>query len=135
MRKNNKKILLVDDSLDILYIYSKGLKNAGFLVNVAENGQEGLTIALKEKLDLILLDILMPEMDGLTMARKLKDNNIEVPIILLTNIADANFISKALELGITDYIIKSDLGIDIIIQRIKQKLNLKTDFSKSELPK
>ena len=125
MSKNNKKILLVDDSSDILYIYTKGLENAGFFVLTAENGQEGLNIALKEKLDLILLDILMPKMDGIEMARKLKENNIKVPIIFLTNIADADLINKALELGISDYIIKSDLGIDIIIQRIKQKLNLK----------
>lgn len=122
--------MLVEDEENISLIYSKGLMNNGFSVLTAKDGQEGLDTTFKEKPDLILLDILMPKIDGLTMAKNLKKANVNIPIIFLTNVENLDYIDKALELGISDYIIKADLGINSIVERIKQKLNLKKESKK-----
>ena len=89
---NDKKqtILIVEDELPLLKVYADRFSDEGFLVLKANNGQEGLDLAIKEKPDLILLDILMPVMDGLTMMQKLRENTTwgkTVPIMLLTNLS------------------------------------------------
>lgn len=90
----------------------------------AENGEEGLIAAKNEKPDLILLDIKMPIMDGITMSKKLKESGSEAPIIFLTNMEDLKNISEATETA-TDYIIKSDLTTESIVARVKERLNIK----------
>ena len=119
-----QKILVVDDSKSYILILSQGLSEAGFIVITAEDGEEGLAAAEKEKPDLILLDIEMPKMDGMTMAKKLKESKIEAPIIFLTNMGDLKHISDATETA-ADYIIKSDISVEGIVARVKERLNLK----------
>jgi len=123
MENTQKKILIVEDTKSYLWIISQKLAEEGFIVSTAENGEEGLEAVNKEKPDLILLDIEMPKMDGLTMAKKLKESNINVPIIFLTNMGDLKHISEAMEAG-ADYIIKSDIDAEGIASRVKQKLNI-----------
>jgi len=128
MKKNkiNKKILIVEDDKSYLWILRQSFENEGFSVFFAEDGEEGLEIATKEKPDLILLDILMPKMDGITMARNLKEKGTESYIMFLTNFKDAEHVSQAVEVAReTDYIVKSDLHVDQIVERVKKKLNLK----------
>lgn len=126
MEKINKKILIVEDSKEFLMALNFGLIKEGFTVFTSEDGDDGLAIAIKEKPDLILSDIVMPSMDGLTMAEKLKESNIYVPIIFLTNIVDVKHINAALKANIElDYIVKSDLNIAGIVERVKEKLILK----------
>jgi DNA-binding response OmpR family regulator len=66
----------------------------------------------------------MPKMDGITMSKKLKESNIQVPVIFLTNMSDLKHISEAVETG-ADYIIKSDLSVSGIVDRVKERLGLK----------
>ena len=73
MENTQKKILVVDDTKSYLFILSQTLIAAGFAIATAENGEEGLVAAKNEKPDLILLDITMPKMDGITMSKKLKE--------------------------------------------------------------
>lgn len=120
----SKKILIVDDTKSYLWILSQALEGAGFTVVTAGNGEEGLVSVEKEKPDLILLDITMPKMDGMTMSKKLKDLNVEIPIIFLTNIGDMNIISDAAETAV-GYIVKSDTSVEDVIIRVKDKLGLK----------
>lgn len=122
--KNMKKILVVEDSKSYLLVLSQSLSDAGFAVVTAENGEDGLVAAKKEKPDLILLDIEMPKMGGIAMAEKLKESDIKVPIIFLTNMSDVKHISDATETA-TDYIIKSDISMEGIVTRVKERLNLK----------
>jgi DNA-binding response OmpR family regulator len=124
MTNQNKKILIVEDSKNYQMILSQALSEAEFDVDTAENGEEGLLAIQKEKPDLILLDIEMPKMDGLTMSKKLKEQNIAVPVIFLTNMGDLKHISEAVETG-ADYIIKSDLSVSGIVDRVKERLGLK----------
>ncbi len=127
MNKNaetNKKILIVEDDRDYLFILKEGFERDGIAVIGAQNGEEGLILLEKEKPDLILLDIMMPVMDGLQMAQKIKEKNIAIPVIFLTHLKDTDSISKALEIIPSDYIIKSDMPVDKIISETKKKLGI-----------
>ena len=83
-----------------------------------------MVAAKKEKPDLILLDIEMPKMDGMTMSKKLREFDTKKPIIFLTNRGDLKHISDAIEVA-ADYIIKSDINTEGIADRVKERLNLK----------
>lgn len=120
----NKKILVVEDSKSYLFVISESLRGAGFAVATAENGEEGLEAAKSEKPDLILLDITMPKMDGIAMAKKIRETDVKVPIIFLTNMSDMKHVSEAMESG-KDYIVKADASVDDIVARVKDKLNAK----------
>ena len=123
-----KTILIVEDEPALLKVYAEGLNEVRFRVLRAKNGQEGLELALLHKPDLILLDILMPVMDGLTMMKKLREEHLwgkGVPIIFLTNLsASEEKIMKA----ITDYepayyLIKSDYTLEGVVEKIKERLS------------
>ena len=120
----NKKILIVEDSKNYLWIISNELERQGYIVFTAENGEDGLVAAKKEKPDLILLDIEMRKMDGMTMSKKLREFDTKTPIIFLTNRGDLKHISDAIEVA-ADYIIKSDINTEGIADRVKERLNLK----------
>lgn len=124
MENLEKKILIVEDDKDFLFILQTDLRNAGFSVVTAKDGQEGLSVTAEEKPDLILLDIMMPKMDGIEMAKELKLKGVDIPIIFLTNMADLDHISRATETVQADYIIKSDVPIDKVIAGIKKKLGI-----------
>ena len=114
----------------IVKAYAEGLADGGFLALTAKDGQEGLATALAEKPDLILLDILMPVMDGLTMLQKLRQENDygkKVPVILLTNLsADSeDIVKKVAETGPAYYIVKSSFTIPEVDKKVKEVLMLK----------
>ena len=118
-----KKVLIVEDDKDFLWILRQALDHQDFSVLYALDGEEGFVQAEKEKPDLIIMDILLPKMDGIQTAKKIKENGINSEIIFLTNFKDPGHISDAMEAaGQTDYIVKSDVRIDAILERIKSKL-------------
>ena len=121
----SKKILICEDDRSFQWILKQSFSNEDFVVLTAENGEQGLATALQEKPDLILLDIMMPKMDGLTMAKSLKEKGFETKIIFLTNLKDDEHISQAMETTKdTEYIIKSDLHVDQVVSRVKEKLGM-----------
>jgi len=123
MKKTDKKVLLVEDDKDYLWLLRQNFDSEGIPVIYALDGEQGLEMAKKEKPDLIVVDILMPKMDGIEMAKKIKENGINAQIIFLTNLKDEAHISQAVEaLDETDYIIKSDVHIDQIVARVREKL-------------
>ena len=125
MTKLNKKILIAEDDQSLLSALQEKFTDEGFSVVTALDGEEGLIVAEKEKPDMILLDIRMPKIDGITMARKLKEAGINAPIIFLTNLDDVKHISDAIEVSKSSYLIKSDWKISEIITKVKEKLDLK----------
>jgi two-component system alkaline phosphatase synthesis response regulator PhoP len=124
MTDSSKKILIVEDSKSYLFILKETLREAGFNVNTAENGEDGLSLAISDKPDLILSDITMPKMDGITMVKKLKEANIDVPVIFLTNLSDFKNVSEGLETS-KDYIVKADTSVDDVVVKVKERLYLK----------
>jgi len=125
MEKINKKILIVEDDKDILFILQKRFAIEGFSVFTAKDGEEAIAIAENSKPDLIISDVLMPKLGGLEMAEKIKEFNKDVKIMFLTNIKDAEYVDRIEKSGNSDYLIKSELRIDEIVDRIKTKLGVK----------
>lgn len=126
MDKIDKKVLIVEDDKSFLWILRQSFNGEGFSVVFAQDGEEGLKMAEEEKPDLILLDIMMPKMDGITMAKKLKEKGVNSHIIFLTNLKDDAHISEAVAtVKETDYIIKSDIHIDQIVSMVKGRLGIK----------
>jgi DNA-binding response OmpR family regulator len=125
MKNANKKVLIVEDDSSFLWLLKAGLKDKGFDIISAEDGEDGLKKVEEENPDLILLDIMLPKMDGLTMAKKLKEKNLNFDIIFLTQYSDVEHISQAVELSKeTDYIVKSDMHIEQIAEKIKKRLRI-----------
>ena len=116
-----KKILIIEDEQDLIKGLKLNLSDEGYEVDWAVNGKEGLRKAVEEAPDLIILDIMLPEMDGLEVCRKLRQKNIGIPIIMLT--AKGEEIDKVvgLEIGADDYITKP-FSIRELIARIKAQL-------------
>ena len=127
----NKKILVieeVEDDAHLREVLRDKLAHEGFSVLQAKNGQEGLETALREHPDLILLDIAMPGMDGITMMEKLRQTDEwgkRVPIILLTNLSvDDERINQAIaDYDPAYYLVKSDWTIDALVGKIRDRLS------------
>jgi CheY-like chemotaxis protein len=121
-----KKVLVVEDDFIARRMLADELKKGGFETFEAGNGQDGLEIALKDKPDLILLDIMMPVMGGLEMLNKLRasDEGKKVQVVVLTNSTGFGKIAEAVEKGICSYLVKSDITNEDIVKKVKQLLEI-----------
>ena len=126
MAQEKAHILLIEDDTFLASIYQKKFEMEGFKMSVAEQGEKGLQDAKKKKPDLILLDILLPKMDGFTVLEKLKADvgTKSIPVILLTNLGQKDDVEKGLQAGATDYLIKAHFKPSEIVERVKQVLKL-----------
>jgi len=124
VKEKNLKILLVEDDPFLLGMYSTKFELENFRVLMAEDGEKGLKIAQQEKPDIILLDILMPKMDGFEVLTELKNdiNTKNIPIILLTNLSQKDEIARGLELGAVDYLIKAHFMPSEVVDKINRLL-------------
>ena len=104
----SKRILVVDDTKDILIVVARRLQSWGYEPLTAESGEEGLRIAEEQLPDLILLDIMMPKMKGRDVCARLKSNSrtAKIPVIFLTALGLADHIKAGMDLGAEDYIVK-----------------------------
>ena len=125
--KLSKKILLVEDDPDQIYLYSTKLELEGFQVVIAKNGREGIEKAKSEKPNLILLDLIMEEIDGIEALEILKNTNEAktIPTILLTNLIKKDLMDKAEKLGAIGFWSKSEVLPREIVSRIKTILRIK----------
>lgn len=122
-----KTILVVEDEISILTALRDKFSLEGFTILEAKNGEEGLDAAFTNHPDLILLDIIMPVMDGVMMLKELRAGNEwgkNVPVIILTNLNDAKKVSEVVAHGAYEYLVKSDLKIEDIVKKVKEKLGI-----------
>jgi DNA-binding response OmpR family regulator len=126
--KNAKKqkILIVEDEKALSFVLAEKFHREGFFVWEAEDGLEGLEKASKHHPDLIILDIVMPSMDGLTMLKKLRENKWgeNVPVLILSNLSDPAQINEANNRGVIDYLVKSNWGLDDVVEKVKETLKI-----------
>ncbi|MCA9359069.1 response regulator [Candidatus Kaiserbacteria bacterium] len=117
----DKRILVIEDEPDIREAIAEALTQAGFTTFTAENGQAGLQTALAEKPDLILLDIIMPIMDGHQTLTKLRQDpwGQNAKVIMLTSMDDVQNIGAAHEGKIAGYIIKAHASLDEIVNKVR----------------
>ncbi|PIW80998.1 hypothetical protein COZ97_04060 [bacterium CG_4_8_14_3_um_filter_33_28] len=119
-----KKILLVDDDKELCELYKTILTAEGFIVEVADNGETALSEIMKQKPDLVILDIMMPKIHGIDTLDILKatPETKEIKVIILSALSDQKMIDRAKDFGAVDYIVKSQVDMATVIERIRQAL-------------
>lgn len=124
MNKKVYKILLVEDDSSISGLLREYLVGEGFNVIVARDGDQGLEMAVSEKPDVILLDIMMPKKDGLAVLKELRatEEGKAMPVIMLTNEKSIEDVNQALESGVHDYFIKADWDVKTLLASIRRHL-------------
>jgi len=123
---NNKKILVVEDDAMISSMYKTKFEADGFTVLIAADGAVGLEMAKKEKPDIIMLDVILPQLDGFSVLEEIKkDEKIKtIPVIMLTNLGTEEDKLKGESLGAVDYLVKASLTPGQVSQKIKQTLKV-----------
>ena len=118
------KILAVDDESDVLLIVKTGLQSEGFEVVTATNGPDALEAVGQENPDLVVLDVMMPGMDGFEVLRHIKSNDetAHIPVIMLTGLSERAKIQEALVSG-TDYYLVKPFDFMELIQKVRTALN------------
>jgi DNA-binding response OmpR family regulator len=121
------KILIVEDEEILLTALTEELKQEGFETIGAKDGEEGVEMAAKEQPDLILLDLVMPRLDGIGALKQIKENaeTKEIPVVILTNLSDYDKISDALSLGAMDYLVKANYRLEDLVNKVKTVLERK----------
>ena len=123
--QQKKKILLVEDDEFLSEILSRRLQEAGFETRLGKTAALALELLKKEKVDLILLDLILPGMNGFEFLKEIKKNNSplsEIPVIVLSNLGQDEEISRAKSLGAKDYLVKAHYSTKEIIEKIKEFL-------------
>jgi len=115
------KLLVVEDEVIIAKALKKGLEQEKYIVDVAHTGTEGFDLALSENYDAVILDILLPEMDGITVCKKLRSEKKMMPILLLTARDQIGDKVKGLDIGADDYLTKP-FAFEELVARIKALL-------------
>ena len=123
MANGKKTILLVEDDTMISSMYGTKFEQSNFNVLLADNGADGLDLALNNKPDLILLDIIMPQLDGFAVLERLKmsSKTKNIPVILLTNLGTEEDIKKGQEMGAKDYLVKANLTPAEVLDKVKKE--------------
>lgn len=124
MNGKKRKLLIVEDDKMIGSMYRTKLEQDGFIVLAAEDGSQGLEMAIRDKPDLIMLDVIMPQLDGFSVLQELRTNasTKQTPIIMLTNLGTDEDKAKGQKLGATDYIVKANLTPSQVSELIKKYL-------------
>ena len=117
-----KKILLIEDDPFLIDIYTTKLKEAGFSVSIAVDGEEGLKKAKEENPDLLLLDIVLPNLNGWEFLKKIKKDkeSQDLKIIILSNLGQKEEIEKGLKLGAAKYLIKAHYTPGEVVKEVEE---------------
>ena len=124
------RILIVEDEEPLLRYLVDELMRYNCIVLYAQDGKEGLDLALKECPDMIILDLIMPTMDGTTMLQKLRESDDlfvrGIPVLILTNVVDSPILTQGelSKFGVIDYLVKSDRNIQRAVDVVKEKFNI-----------
>lgn len=118
------KILIIEDEKAMARALEIKLIHAGFKVSIAENGEDGLLFLEKEDFSLILLDLILPKLDGFKVLEKLKEKGNKIPVIVLSNLSQTQDDDRARFLGAADFFIKSNTPILKIVERVRKELGV-----------
>lgn len=127
MENNNNKprILIVEDERPMSLALKEKFERESFDVYIESNGQQALKKSLELKPDIILLDVLLPGIDGMTMLERLRGDEWgkSVPVIILSNLSDDDKLKKSVELNAANYLVKSNWMINDVVDQVRQVLN------------
>jgi len=118
------RILIIEDEHDLRTLYAELLTNAGYAVDQASNGEEGMNKILNTAWNLLLLDIMLPGKDGLRILKEMKDNKDlkKGPVVAITNLNSEHIVQEAFNFGVDGYLIKSEITPDKIADEVKEFL-------------
>lgn len=127
MSNPTPKILVVEDDKDLLSLINKKLTDEGFTVAAVETGRQALDFLEKGRPDLVLLDILLPDIDGLTILNEIANNpkTKDLPVIILSNLADQGSVEQAAAVGDYEYLVKAKTDLNDVVKRIRKNLKMK----------
>lgn len=119
------KIVFVEDDPLIVKIYTTRLKADGHEVYSAENGEDGLKVIAEVKPDLIILDVMMPRVDGFGVLQRVRSDEAlkNIPIIMYSNLNNEEEITRAKQMGVNEFLIKANLSPSQMVAKIKQYLD------------
>lgn len=120
----NPKILIVEDEKPMAHALEIKMKAGGFDAQTAHDGEQAMKALEANEFDLIILDLIMPRLDGFGVLERMKDKHIGTPVIVASNLGQDTDIKRALALGAIDYFVKSNVSIADIIAKVKSKLNM-----------
>ena len=124
---NETKVLIVDDDEFLLEMYALKFKELGFVVEIAKNGEEAVQKAKEVSPDVMLLDVVMPRMDGFDVLRVLRKENIapRAVVLILTNLGQKDDFDRGIKLGATDYIVKAHYTPSEVVKKVQSLLENK----------
>ncbi len=117
-----KKILIVEDEKPLAHALALKMGHEGYVTQICNNGAEGLKEALTGGYDIILLDIIMPEVDGFTILQELQTKKTKTPVIVLSNLGQDEDRERAKKLGAVDYFVKANTPIADILKKVKEMI-------------
>ena len=124
MSKTNKKIMIIEDNKDLQEIYKHSFEKYGYEVVVRGNGLEGVMSVVEIMPDIILLDLMMPGMDGFGFLKKLKEiESISIPVIVCSNISDVESINRAIKDGAEAVLLKVDYSGKQLVDKVTNIMN------------
>lgn len=118
------KLLLIEDDVTLVKMYERKFISDDYDVVISYDGLDGLAKAIKEKPDLVLLDIMLPKLDGLALFKKMRSNpaTFNTPVILLTNFGQEDAVFECFKLGAVDYLVKADVTPQQVVQKVENFL-------------
>ena len=118
------KALIVEDEDVLAQVLAEKLKKSDFEVEIADDGEKAVSATKSFKLDIIMLDLMLPKMDGFEVLRELKanDDTKRIPVVAITNLSEDDNIKKALQMGVVDYFVKSNHPVNEIVEKVKAVL-------------
>lgn len=122
MTSKPKKVLIVEDERPMAKILHMKLKKENIDSDIAHNGEEGLELLSENKYDLIVLDLIMPKMNGFAFLEEMKAQKVSTKVIVASNLSQAGDLEKSKELGAVDYFVKSNTSLVDLVSRIKKFL-------------
>jgi two-component system OmpR family response regulator len=126
------RLLLIEDDIKIANFIKSGLKSEGFAVDCVDNGEDGLHLALTEPYDLAIIDLMLPKIEGLTIIEKMRQNNLNTPIIILSAKRSVDDRVRGLKIGSDDYLIKPFAFSELLarVQALIRRSSKATDPSR-----
>lgn len=120
----NKSVLIVEDEGAMQRALKNKLENAGYSVLTAADGTEALEQMRSGKPNLVLLDLIMPKLDGISVLREVKgDEELKaIPVIILTNLSSGDKVAEAMQLGTFDFLVKANYSLDDVLSKVQERI-------------
>jgi DNA-binding response OmpR family regulator len=119
-----KTVLIVEDEQSMQRALKNKIEHAGYAVKVADDGETALEALRREKPDLVLLDLIMPKLDGISVLRQMKnDDDLRgIPVVILTNLSSGDKVAEAMQLGTFDFLVKANYSLDDVLKKVVERL-------------